>query len=150
MLFRLMTVIAAGSPGDATITAVPGANTVVPAWRTGYTPPVRFPKPVTLATSLVTVVGAKAVPSINIVGHRSMVKGRSIIEIEGTAINMDDSVALTPWLKLAGQPDYRAGSAVLRPGADGTFSWARRTARTAYVYVATTDGSVTSNRVTIR
>ena len=146
---RLLTVIAAKTVGEATVTAVPKTTTTVPAWKTGYVPPTGFPTPVLRATSLVHVGGTSTVPSISITGSRTKVQGKSGISVAGTAYNLDDTVTLTPWIKLAGQSEYSAGTAVITPAADGTFTWSRKTGKKAYVYIATADRAVRSNGVTI-
>jgi hypothetical protein len=52
-------------------------------------------------------------------------------------------------VKATGQSAYTQGAAEIRPDAAGDFSWSRRGGKKVYVYVATSDGSVRSNRITI-
>jgi hypothetical protein len=88
---------------------------------------------------------ASAGPSIMITGSRD--GGR--IQIGGTTTGFGTGGELVPWVRLAGQGIYSAGSRTILVGMDGTFEWSRRSAKRASVYVATPTGDVRSNSVTI-
>jgi hypothetical protein len=71
------------------------------------------------------------------------------IQIGGTTTGFGTGGELLPWVRLAGQGAYSAGSRTILVGMDGTFEWSRRSAKRASVYVATPTGDVRSNSVTI-
>lgn len=87
--------------------------------------------------------------SIVISGTRDPEPGASVVTILGRS-NLLPGTSLRPWLRLGSQPDFRQGSATLVTTDTGAFEWSRRTARSITLYVRTLDGSVTSNRITIR
>ena len=85
-------------------------------------------------------------PSIVITGSR---EGKRI-EVRGTATGFGMGGILVPWVRLAGEADYSAGSSTILVSADGTFEWSRRSDKRAHVYVATPAGEVKSNTVVVR
>lgn len=89
-------------------------------------------------------------PSILITGSRTEVRGKPGIVIEGTSTGFAMGAILRPWVKFPGQASYAEGTASVLVDAEGGFTWERRTGKKVYVYVATEDGSVRSNRVIIR
>ena len=89
---------------------------------------------------------ASAKPSIVIAGTR---EGQRII-VTGTATGMAMGGMLNPWLRVAGQTSFTQGSATILVSMDGTFEWSRRSGKRTSVYVATPDGSMRSNVVTIQ
>jgi YVTN family beta-propeller protein len=81
-------------------------------------------------------------PSITITGSRD---GQRIV-VTGTATELAGKT-LRPWRRLPGQATYTEGNAIITPAADGTFTWSRKTGKTAYVYIA--HGTTRSNIVII-
>jgi hypothetical protein len=77
------------------------------------------------------------------------VRDRPGVLIDGTSTSLDPETILRPWVKIAGQATYSQGAAQIRPDEVGDFTWSRRGGKKTYVYVATSDGSVRSNRITI-
>ena len=144
-----LAIIASRHAGPASLTVVPFATTTIAAWQPDFEIPAGFPTPVLKAVASIQVVGAQASPSISITGSRTKIQGKSGIEVDGMAYNLDDTATLTPWVKLAGQAEYSAGKAVITLSADGSFTWTRKTGKKAYVYIATADGTVKSASVTI-
>ena len=71
------------------------------------------------------------------------------IVIEGTATGMGMGGLLSPYVRQAGQPGFTKGSTTILVSMDGTFEWSRRSGKRTSVYVATPDGSMRSNNVTV-
>ena len=88
-------------------------------------------------------------PTLTIVGSRAEVRGRPGISIAGTSTELRMGAWLVPFVRLAGDADFRSGSARIAVNVSGEFAWSRATRRAATVYVQTEDGSVRSNEVTI-
>lgn len=84
--------------------------------------------------------------SIVITGSRS----RRLIVVTGSATGLNAGAELRPWVRLGGQDDFGQGLARIEVGTSGEFTWSRLAGRSAEVYVASADGSVTSNVVRIR
>ena len=87
--------------------------------------------------------------SIVISGTRGEVRGRLGIIISGQTTGMGMGAILRPWTRSAGQPAFIEGSADILVDMSGDFEWQRRSGRKVLVYLATPDGSVRSNIVTI-
>lgn len=98
--------------------------------------------------SAVVTPTAPASPSLVISGTRQNVRNKSGIRITGTATELGDGVVLRPWIRFPGQT-YAEGTARILVDTAGGFAWQRSTAKKSYVYVATPDGTLRSNRVTI-
>lgn len=56
---------------------------------------------------------------------------------------------LRPWIRLRGAADFTRGKARIQVDPDGSFTWSRPSKRSLRVYVATEDGSITSNVVRV-
>lgn len=95
--------------------------------------------------SNVVIPRRQLTPAVVIVGTRE----GSRITISGETTDLGQGAVLEPWLRLSGQADFAKGSARILVSADGTFTWGRRTNKSASVYVATPDGAVRSNTVRI-
>lgn len=95
--------------------------------------------------SNVVVPRADAGPSVTITGTR---EGKRIA-VTGTTRGFGMGGTLRPWVRFAGQTSFAQGTVTILVNMDGTFDWSRRTGKRASVYVATPDGSVRSNTVTI-
>ena len=89
-------------------------------------------------------------PSIVIVGERGSVSGKPGIIVGGTTKGIEEGTKLVPYIRFPGQTEYTAGAARITLDANGEGSWQRKTGKKSYVYFATEDGSVKSNRVIIQ
>jgi DNA-binding beta-propeller fold protein YncE len=101
------------------------------------------------ATSPMVTPGVAARPSIAITGSRDGARGVSVVTVTGRS-SLPNGTSLRPWIRLGGQSGFRQGSTDIVVDDAGAFEWSRRTGRTVMLYVRTLDGSVTSNRITIR
>jgi hypothetical protein len=86
--------------------------------------------------------------SIVITGSRTTVNGKTGIQVEGIATGFAAGAILRPWSRFPGEVSHTQGSAQITVGADGSFTWTRKTGKRITVYVESSDG-VKSNRVTI-
>lgn len=89
-------------------------------------------------------------PTITIVGSRGEAQGARTIIVTGTTTGFDQGALLKPWVRLAGQREYVPAAKTISVSSSGEFTWQRRTAKKVTVYVASIDGAVRSNKVTIR
>jgi len=140
------------SEGEGGALIAPPASTRTPAWQKDYKPPFGF-QPPEPSIEIVFRIGeppAPDKPSIAITGTRTEVRGKPAIEVTGDAMGLDQGTTLSPWTRLTGQPAFVQGTAIITPNEAGEFTWSRVTGKVARVYVATIDGAVRSNRVTIR
>lgn len=147
-----VTLIAGRAEGAATALVAPPVSTRTPAWQKDYKAPFGF-KPPTPRIDIGFNIGLPAPPdkpSISITGARTEVRGKPAIEITGDAIGLAEGTALSPWVRLSGKSAFVKGRSIIVPDDAGDFTWSRVTGKTAWVYVATADGAVRSNRVTIR
>jgi YVTN family beta-propeller protein len=85
-------------------------------------------------------------PSITITGSR---EGKRI-DVAGATTGFGMGGELKPWIRPAGRTLFTQGVATILVSMDGTFEWGRRSGKQVSVYVATPDGSLRSNTVTIR
>ena len=85
-------------------------------------------------------------PTAMITGSR---EGR-LITVTGTSTGLGMGAVLQPWVRLADMASFSQGSASILVSMDGTFDWERRTGKKMAVYVATPDGLLKSNTVTIQ
>ena len=88
---------------------------------------------------------SEAGTAIVITGSRS----DRMIKVSGTATGMGMGGGLNPYVRTAGQSGFIQGSATILVNVDGNFEWSRRSGKRTSVYVATPDGSLRSNTVTI-
>lgn len=102
------------------------------------------------ASSAPVTPEAPVVASITITGSRAEVRGKPRVIVRGTVEGLDPGTVLRPWMRIGSRTTFTEGRARVVVEDDGGFTWSRRSGRTVTVYVATQDGSVTSNRVTIR
>ncbi len=84
-------------------------------------------------------------PSIVITGSRDAADTR-VVRVSGTTTGLVGE-QVTPWVRLADQSSYTAGTGVRTVAADGTFAWSRATGKKVHVYF--THGSIKSNTVVI-
>ena len=94
-----------------------------------------------------TLVAENATMAIT--GARATVSGRSGIKVTGQSTGLPEGTKLVPWFRFPGQTAFTEGWARILVDKDGGFTYTRKTGKRFYVYVATEDGAVTSNRVTI-
>ena len=87
--------------------------------------------------------------SIAITGKRTQVRGKKGLVVNGTSEGIAAGSILRPWLKFPGQAEYFQGLARIKVRDDGTFTWQRKGNKKAYIYVATEDGSIRSDRIII-
>ena len=76
-------------------------------------------------------------------------RGKPGFVIKGTATGLNAGTTLRPMTRMPGDTGYQLGNVRITPGVDGTFTWKRTGRFKVYVYVATEDGLVASNRVII-
>lgn len=98
-----------------------------------------------LASSIVT---AEWRPTIVIAGERTTVSRKPGICVSGRTTGVAAGDTVVPYVRFPGG-DYTQGSARPVVGPDGSFEWCRKTGKKSYVYFTSSDGSVTSNRITI-
>ena len=99
--------------------------------------------------SAIVIPTAPASPSLVIFGTRQEVRSKPGIRIVGTATDLGQGAVLHPWIRFPGQTTYTEGTARILVDTTGDFTWQRSTGKKTYVYVATPDGTLRSNRVTI-
>ncbi|MBM3686093.1 MAG: hypothetical protein FJW85_03720 [Actinobacteria bacterium] len=147
-----ITLIAGRAAGDARVRIAPPSTTRTPAWQANYQRPAGFDPPVKSIDIdfLVANPPTPVQPTVTIIGERTTLNGRSGIEITGETTDLPVGTTLFPWLRLTGQTAFARGASAITPDAEGDFTWSRVTSKVARVYVATADGAVRSNRVTIR
>ena len=87
--------------------------------------------------------------TIEISGKRTTVRGKKGLVVTGTSTGLEAGTILRPWVKFPGQSDYFQGVARIKVRDDGTFTWQRKGNKKTYVYVATEDGSIRSDRIII-
>ena len=97
------------------------------------------------APSNAVVPRASDTTGIVITGSRD---GKRIV-VKGSATGMGMGGELNPYLRLAGEFGFTQGSATILVNVDGSFEWSRRSGKRVSVYIATPDGSMRSNTVTI-
>lgn len=88
---------------------------------------------------------APETPSIVIAGARSAGEP-SLVRVDGTSTGLVGA-QVTPYVKLAGQTRYSAGTGVRTVDAQGRFQWQRKTGKKVYVFFLS--GDTRSNRVII-
>ena len=89
------------------------------------------------------------VKSIVITGARAQVSGKPGVKVSGVSTGLSAGTRLLPFVRFPGQTSYTQGANVPQVSADESFDWQRKTGKKVYVYFATEDGSVQSNRVII-
>lgn len=87
--------------------------------------------------------------SIEITGSRETVSGKSGIKVEGTATGFAAGTTLRPWVRFPGQTTFTEGSANITVGADGSFTWTRKTGKRVTAYIEGPN-AIRSNRVAIQ
>ena len=108
------------------------------------------------ATALLQVYVAEApqpppspTPTLVISGTRQDVRSKPGIRITGTATHLASGAILRPWIRFPGQASFTQGTAQILVDTSGDFTWGRTTGKKTYVYLATPDDTLRSNRVAI-
>ena len=96
----------------------------------------------------VTVSPISTQPSITIVGSRATVSGKPGVVVDGMTTGFAEGSLVSVYLRFPGEVEYTKGFAVITIGADGTFTWRRKTGNRISVYMKSEDGTL-SNRITI-
>ncbi len=89
-------------------------------------------------------------PAITIIGERGKGSDYRRIKVDITTKGIEEGTKLVPYIRFPGQTTFTAGSARVTIDENGEGSWQRKTGKRVTVYLATEDGSVKSNRVTIQ
>jgi hypothetical protein len=99
-----------------------------------------------------TEVGGPAITerSILIEGSRAINGGNrtATVTVNGTTTGFAEGSSVAAFIRFPGQVDYSRSINVITIGADGTFTWSRRTSKRIAVYVRSEDGTM-SNTVII-
>jgi hypothetical protein len=96
----------------------------------------------------VTEIPVSTERSIIITGSRTSISGKSGVTVNGTTTGFAEGSLVPVFFKFPGQASYSKGPAVITIGADGTFTWSRRTGKKIYLYMQSDDGTK-SNRIII-
>jgi len=89
-------------------------------------------------------------PTIVITGERGTVSGKPGIQVDVTTKGIEEGTKLVPYIRFPGETQFTPGSARITIDTNGEGGWQRKTGKRVTVYLATEDGSVKSNRVTIQ
>jgi YVTN family beta-propeller protein len=92
---------------------------------------------------------AAPTPTLVIAGTRQDVRSKPGIRIIGTSTHLAAGTILRPWIRFPGQASFTQGTAQILVDTNGDFTWGRTTGKKTYVYLATPDDTLRSNRVTI-
>jgi YVTN family beta-propeller protein len=92
---------------------------------------------------------AAPTPTLVIAGTRQDVRSKPGIRIIGTSTHLAAGTILRPWIRFPGQASFTQGTAQILVDTNGDFTWGRTTGKKTYVYLATPDDNLRSNRVTI-
>jgi hypothetical protein len=89
-------------------------------------------------------------PTITITGTRGDVRGKPGIRVTGGSTGLEAGAVLRPWTRFPGESAYTQGAANILIDSGGAFTWERRTGKTIHVLMRSADGTLESNRITIR
>lgn len=117
-----------GTTYTFTVTALNGAGWSAPSLSSNAVVPTAPPR-----------------PTITIAGTR---EGK-LIEVTGSTTGMGMGAILKPWTRMAGAPAFTEGAGRILVDMRGNFAWSRKANAKIHVYIATVDGAVRSNVVTI-
>ena len=99
-----------------------------------------------------TEVGGPAITerSILIQGSRAMNGGNrtATVTVNGTTTGFAEGNSVAAFIRFPGQVDYSRSTNVITIGADGTFTWSRRTGKRISIFMRSEDGTM-SNTVII-
>ena len=89
----------------------------------------------------VTEIPVSTERSIIITGSRASVSGKPRVTVNGTTTGFAEGSLVSVFIRFPGQVSYSKGPAVITIGADGTFTWSRRTRKKIYLYMQSDDGT---------
>lgn len=88
-------------------------------------------------------------PVITITGKRATVRDKPGIRVEVATKGMTAGTVLVPYIRFPAQTSYTPAAARVTVDAKGNGVWERKTGKKTYVYLATEDGTLKSNRIII-
>ena len=88
-------------------------------------------------------------PSITIVGKYTTVGGKSFASITGKTIGFRAGAEVVTFIRFPGGTLYKKGRVRPVVKLDGTFTWIGESGRKAYIYFASANGEITSNRIIV-
>jgi hypothetical protein len=80
------------------------------------------------------------VRSISINGFRTLVLGKPGVVVEGVTTGFGEGSVVSVFFRFPGQVSYSKGAAIITIGADGTFTWSRKTGKRISIYMQSEDG----------
>lgn len=89
-------------------------------------------------------------PSMVISGSRGEVRDKPGVVVTGTSTGLGMGALVTIWMRFDDTQPFTAGRARMMVDSSGGFTWERRASRTIELQARTSDGSLTSNTLTIR
>ena len=99
--------------------------------------------------------GQKSVTEIPLLTYRSIFitdelkRDKNFITVNGITTGFAAGSLVSVFFKFPGQVSYSKGRAAITIGADGTFTWSRRTGKRIYLYMQSDDGGTRSLRIII-
>jgi hypothetical protein len=88
-------------------------------------------------------------PSITIVGKYTTGAGKSFASITGKANGFRAGAEVVSFIRFPGGTLYKKGRVRPVVKLDGTFTWIGESGRKAYIYFASANGEITSNRIIV-
>ena len=88
-------------------------------------------------------------PSITIAGKYTTVGGKSFASITGKTNGFRAGAEVVSFIRFPGGTAYKKGRVRPVVKLDGTFTWIGESARKAYIYFASANGEITSNRIIV-
>jgi hypothetical protein len=79
--------------------------------------------------------------SITIVGSRAAVSGKPGVVVTGTTTGLAEGSVVSVFVRFPGEVNFNKGSAIITIGADGTFTWSRKTGKRISIYMQSEDGT---------
>ena len=82
--------------------------------------------------------------SITIVGSRTTLSGKPGVVVDGSTTGFAEGSLVSVFIRFPGEVEYKKGPAVITIGADGTFTWSRKTGKRVNLYMQSEDGTQSS------
>ena len=79
--------------------------------------------------------------SITIVGSRATFSGKPGVTVNGTTTGFAEGSVVSVFVRFPGEVSFNKGSAIITIGADGTFTWSRKTGKRISIYMQSEDGT---------
>jgi hypothetical protein len=79
--------------------------------------------------------------SITIVGSRAAVSGKPGVVVTGTTTGLAEGSVVSVFVRFPGEVSFNKGAAIITIGADGTFTWSRKTGKRISIYMQSEDGT---------